>query len=430
MTVYLPKDCRTYYMNFTWRGIRVNETTHQTRKDDALIVEGQRRLKLRRQAAGIATFDPADTPKFQDWAEVYAAHQARHTGRPDVAARTLAILLDFFGRPPRKPKAAPTGTNTRHVSPPHHDLRLGDLIADPGWVTRFEDWVSARGVSGSTRNSYLSALNGLYKLAMRPEWRGQTKVTENPFATVSRSATNGRVLALDLATLRAWMTAAPQHVKDAMAIAALAPKLRLQSILALEWAVHFDAGLTKITIEQHKTRRRTGLPQVTPIDPQLRLILEDIQARAVSLRARAKKRLPDLDRYVITWRGKKVGSIKRGTKAAAEAAGLTWGVSSGVTFHTVRHTIATLLAEIGVAERLRMELLGHSEIRTTQKYTHLAAASQVTPHAQLSAALPLSDVVVAASREPSQVAGEGSQKSRKSPRTRKARSASTPRRIA
>jgi Phage integrase family len=69
-------------------------------------------------------------------------------------------------------------------------------------------------------------------------------------------------------------------------------------------------------------------------------------------------------------------------------------VSGGVTFHTVRHTVATLAAELGIPERLRMELMGHKEIRTTQQYTHLAAASQIAPHEQLSAALPLQEIVL------------------------------------
>jgi len=41
--------------------------------------------------------------------------------------------------------------------------------------------------------------------------------------------------------------------------------------------------------------------------------------------------------------------------------------------HDVRHTAATLLIEMGVHVRIVMEILGHSDIRVTQRYTHVAS---------------------------------------------------------
>jgi integrase len=114
----------------------------------------------------------------------------------------------------------------------------------------------------------------------------------------------------------------------------------------------------------------------------------------VLLDARSRSSHPS----VIHFADEAVGSIKKGTRRAAEAVGLPWGVSRGVTFHTIRHSIATLLAALGLPERLRMELMGHSEIRTTQQYTHMAAHSQVEPHEQLAAALPVRDMMLAKPR--------------------------------
>ena len=41
--------------------------------------------------------------------------------------------------------------------------------------------------------------------------------------------------------------------------------------------------------------------------------------------------------------------------------------------HDGRHTAATLLIEMGVHVRIVMEILGHSDIRVTQRYTHVAS---------------------------------------------------------
>lgn len=50
---------------------------------------------------------------------------------------------------------------------------------------------------------------------------------------------------------------------------------------------------------------------------------------------------------------------------------LNSGVTKRVTAHTFRHTFATLLLMNGTDIRTLQELLGHSDIRTTEKYTHV-----------------------------------------------------------
>lgn len=356
-----------------WKGRRYTGTTDQLTKADADLVEADIKKRLRQQAWGIAEVDRTRTPTFTKWAGVYLTEQERRLTRPAILERTLRMVLAFWGQPP---------ANNPVTDAPYHNLRLADPAIDPMWVERFEQWMTKRGLSGSTKNSYRSAVSGMYRLAMRPRWRAVTHITANPMTGTERDPTRSRKATLTPTELQGWIEAAPPHVRLALAIGALAPKLRKSSILALRWDKNFDADLEFITVYDHKTIRHQGAPQVSPVDPQLKAIL-------APFRDAAKRRR---QKPVITFRGKPVKDIKRALKSAAEAAGIAYG-RADVTFHSLRHTMATLLAELGVGDDLRRAVMGHSDVRTTQGYTHLRPVHERAPLAALSAKVDLQGTV-------------------------------------
>jgi len=391
VSVYRPgKRHKTYIYDFEYNGDRYRDSTHQTNRQAALLVEAKKKLELREQRGGLVPAGAAlETPTFSAWADTTLHYQAKFIRRPATLESTLRMVLAFWGAKPKRPTGPPAVARVEPGTRPYHNLRLGDPITEPSWLERFEQWMVERQVSGSTRNSYLSACSDLYTCALQPQYRATTGVTTNPFAGIRRSPTRARVVALTPAQILALVDEAERHIAHALCVAALAPKLRLASILALEWATHLDADLTTITIGDHKTSHTTGLDQVVPVSDQLRDILTHIRA-AQARQAEADDEAPS--RFVITWRGEPVAAVKKGLRRAVEAIGLTWGLRDGVTFHVMRHSIATILANptlVGpLTERLRADVMGHEEIRTTQKYTHLNTAVQAGPHERLSATLP------------------------------------------
>lgn len=67
----------------------------------------------------------------------------------------------------------------------------------------------------------------------------------------------------------------------------------------------------------------------------------------------------------------------RGIERIVQASALAAGLSNDVTPHTLRHSFASHLLANGADLRLIQELLGHSSLSTTQKYTQIELAHLV-----------------------------------------------------
>jgi integrase/recombinase XerD len=127
-------------------------------------------------------------------------------------------------------------------------------------------------------------------------------------------------------------------------------------------AVLFDEGFLRVTGKGNKER-------VVPIDGMARSSLESYLTCARELlRPRRSIAPPDGIAVFLNARGRRIS--RQGVFNIVAQYGSRVGIE-GLHPHTLRHSFATHLLEGGADLRTIQELLGHSDIATTQIYTHV-----------------------------------------------------------
>lgn len=128
--------------------------------------------------------------------------------------------------------------------------------------------------------------------------------------------------------------------------------MRRGEILAMRWSwVDFTRGHIRIPGEVSKTKK----PRSVPMNSTVRSVLD--HQHSISGRKEVVFTSPKT--------GGLLTDIKHGFVAACEDAGIM-----DFHFHDLRHTAATRLADNGADPFVIAEILGHSDLRMTKRYTH------------------------------------------------------------
>lgn len=235
---------------------------------------------------------------------------------------------------------------------------------EPAAVRAFVAQLSRAGLKKRSQSRALSALKSAFRYACR-----QGRLPANPARNV-RSPKLEKTLPRHLRPgeienlIETPGQVDPQIEKRDRAILELlyASGLRVGELVGLDWRdIDLDARVLRVL-------GKGGKERMVPFGGQAATALRDWLNVWDEMRARAKVP-PRGEPVFLSLRGQRLDdrSVRRLIDRRTQAA----GVAEGVHPHTVRHTFATHLLEQGADLRTIQELLGHSSLATTQRYTHV-----------------------------------------------------------
>lgn len=232
-------------------------------------------------------------------------------------------------------------------------------------------WRLQQGYHARSTARFLSAARGFYRFLLL-----QGQITEDPTLRV-RMPYIGQSLPKSLseadveALLNAPDTSDPLGLRDkAMLEVLYACGLRVSELIALTMEqINLRQGVVRVFGKGNKER-------LVPLGAEAIVWLESYlgQARLVFLHNQASTLVFPSQRAQLMTRQTFWHRIKR----HAQSAGITKALSP----HTLRHAFATHLINHGADLRVVQMLLGHSDLSTTQIYTHVARARLQELHAR------------------------------------------------
>lgn len=232
-----------------------------------------------------------------------------------------------------------------------------DVSPDLAWryACYFEE---ARQCSVKTRNTQVGMLHCVWEALIRHgkatanPWRlarGARRVTEESHGRAFTGDEVGHIIDAARALGCEW---------EGVVTVALYTGLRKRDVETLRWD-EVDEVKGIITKTPGKTARR-GVRVAIPMHEAVRRVLANADRSGA---------------FVFPWRNAHPAGerLKAGDHSFAEVlarAGIIAQAGERISFHCLRHTFVTRLAEAGVAQDVRMRLAGHTNAATSNLYTH------------------------------------------------------------
>ncbi len=232
---------------------------------------------------------------------------------------------------------------------------------EPADIVRWLDGREQKGLADQTLNNYAVAISGLFRWAME---RGH--IQDNPARRIRwRPQGPGRETYLTAREARALVRAASPEFRPLL-VCALSTGMRRGELLTLRWReVDLEAGTVAVAAEEAKNHRRRTIPMTPTLQAELAKL-------AVARPARQRRpghfvvARPDgrpLSAFMVASR------LRAAVKACKE---IPAEKKPKVTMHTLRHTAASLMVAGGRTIFDVANILGHQDVKTSQRYAHFA----------------------------------------------------------
>jgi integrase len=313
---------------------------------------------------------------------------------------TVREFIERFNEHQRPRVKLGTYTNGKqHLE--HVEREIGSKLIDDVDTMTIDRMVTtwSKSTSPRTINVRLAVLHHVIALAV--EWRVLRAIPVIRHVKVPEDTP--RYLTEDEA--RRLVEACPRKIRS-MVFIGLRTGLRVGELRGLQWA---DVDFERSVIRVRRTDPGNGTPPTAPKGGKHRTVSLTPDARValwdeLAIAAKRGRALPD--RHI--WPGRdplRPRSCAAGTTtitAAYRRAKIKPRAGDHLGWHTLRHTFASWLVLRGVSLRVVQDLLGHSTIRQTERYAHLAP--DATHH---SAVASLDFALAPASTLPMLPSGEG-----------------------
>ncbi|MRX10027.1 site-specific tyrosine recombinase XerD [Pseudoduganella sp. FT25W] len=236
-----------------------------------------------------------------------------------------------------------------------------------------ESYIAARHEQGkaTSSNRRLSVIKRFYQMLLR-----QRRITNDPSLKMASAKQPQRfVHTLSEAQVEALLEApdvnTPLGLRDRTMLELMyASGLRVSELVELKMLeLSLNDGVLRVTGKGAKTR-------LVPFGQQARVWIERYAkgARGIILNGQQD------DALFVTGRGS--GMTRQMFWVLIKKHALKAGITAPLSPHTMRHAFATHLLNHGADLRVVQLLLGHSDISTTQIYTHVARERMKHLHAQ------------------------------------------------
>ena len=298
----------------------------------ANAIKSKRIIEMINSEAGIKQETDTSKVYLLDWMETYMENQAKRGKKDRNQIKKAIDILKAYG--------AETVTM--------------DMIDKPfcqGYINYLTTEYRPKGktVSNFTIHTYYQVVNGALNAAVRADI-----LSENPFNKISSSEkihkpeSKREYMTIDEVRSLIKTPISNEDVKGAYLFSCFCG-LRISDIKGLTWEnVYCDSGQYHLEVMMQKTKSPLYLP----------------------LSSEALKWLPE--------RGNKSGKEKvfklpssAGINKLLKAWAQKAGISKHITFCTARHTFATMMLTLGADIYTTSQLLGHTDMRTTQIYVKI-----------------------------------------------------------